>query len=143
MAGEADLKRISDELAIHKVLAEYCLRLEVEGFDHWLDIFTEDTVYLVYGRTLDGREAMAEMLSKAPHGLHMGGPSRIEVKGDVAETIQSYLIAVGDVLYVLDFLEGHTWAREHVSHSTRAALKWPEPRHKQYYIQMRSGPDVG
>jgi hypothetical protein len=91
MSGEMDLKRINDELAIHKVLAEYCLRLEVEGFDHWLDIFTEDTVYVVYGRTLDGREAMAEMLSKAPHGVHMGGPVRIDVTGDTAETIQNYL----------------------------------------------------
>jgi len=91
MPGEMDLKTISDELAIHKVLAEYCLRLEVEGFDHWLDIFTKDTVYVVYGRTLDGREAMAEMLSKAPHGLHMGGPSRIDLDGDTAQTIQSYL----------------------------------------------------
>jgi hypothetical protein len=91
MSAELDLKRINDELAIHKVLAEYCLRLEVEGFDHWLDIFTEDTVYVVYGRTLDGREAMAEMLSKAPHGVHMGGPVRIDVTGDTAETIQNYL----------------------------------------------------
>jgi hypothetical protein len=91
MAGEVDLKRVSDELAIHKVLAEYCLRLEVEGFDHWLEIFTKDTVYVVYGKTLDGRDAMAEMLSKAPHGLHMCGPSRIEIDGDTATTIQSYL----------------------------------------------------
>lgn len=91
MAGEVDIKRIADELAIHKVLAEYCLRLEVEGFEHWLEIFTKDTVYVVYGKTLEGRDAMAEMLSKAPHGLHMGGPSRIEIDGDTATTIQSYL----------------------------------------------------
>lgn len=91
MIAASELRRISDELAIHKVLAEYCLRLEVEGFGHWLELFTKDTVYVVYGKTLEGRDAMAEMLSKAPHGLHMGGPSRIEVNGDEAATIQSYL----------------------------------------------------
>ncbi len=91
MTADIDLQKIADELAIHAVLAEYCLRLEVDSFESWLELFTEDTIYEVYGRTLDGRDAMAAMLSQAPHGLHLGGPVRIGVEGDVATTVQNYL----------------------------------------------------
>jgi hypothetical protein len=86
-----DLRNIADELAVHRVLAEYCLRLEVSPFEEWLDLFTEDTVYEVFKRTLRGREQVASMLSKAPHGVHLGGPARIEINGEQANTIQNYL----------------------------------------------------
>jgi hypothetical protein len=86
----ADLQTIADQLAIQSVLAEYCLRLEVDKFEDWLELFTEDTVYEVFKRTLRGREEVAGMLSQAPHGVHLGGPARIEINGDVAETIQNY-----------------------------------------------------
>ena len=91
MAAQPDLQKMADELAIRAVLAEYCLRLEVNPFEEWMDLFTDDTVYEVYRRTLRGRDEVAGMLSKAPHGLHLGGPLRIELDGDKAETVQNYL----------------------------------------------------
>lgn len=84
------LSRIADELAIRGVLDEYCLRLEVDAFDAWLDLFTDDTVYEVYKLTLNGKAEMAELLSKAPHGVHLPGATRITITGDRAETIQNY-----------------------------------------------------
>lgn len=60
-------------------------------FEEWLDLFTDDSVYEVYGKTLSGREEIAAMLSKAPHGIHVGGPMRIEIDGDTAETVQNYM----------------------------------------------------
>jgi SnoaL-like domain len=90
-----DLRRVTDELAIHRVLAEYCLRLEVNPFEEWLDLFTDDTVYEVFKRTLRGREQVAAMLSQAPHGLHLGGPVRIDIIGDQANTTQNYLFIDG------------------------------------------------
>jgi len=84
------LSRIADELAIRGVLDEYCLRLEVDAFDAWLDLFTDDTVYEVYKVTLNGKAEMAELLSKAPHGVHLPGATRITITGDRAETIQNY-----------------------------------------------------
>lgn len=81
---------IADKLAIREVLDEYCLRLEVNDFEQWLDLFTDDAVYEVYGRTLAGRQQIHDMLSKAPHGVHLGGPLRIDLDGDRAQTIQSY-----------------------------------------------------
>ena len=82
---------IADELAIRRLLDEYCLRLELDRFDDWLDLFTPDAVYEVYTLTLRGREEMAGVLGKAPHGVHIGGPVRITLGGESAETLQSYL----------------------------------------------------
>jgi hypothetical protein len=88
--------QIADELAIRRVLDEYCLRLELNGFDDWLDLFTEDTVYEVFRRKLTGRAEVSAMLSQAPHGLHLGGPARITIDGDSAAAVQSYIFVPTD-----------------------------------------------
>ena len=85
-----DLQTIADKLAIRELFDEYCLRLEVNDFEDWLDLFTPDSVYEVFRRTLTGRSEIGAMLSQAPHGVHLGGPMRIELYGDRAETIKSY-----------------------------------------------------
>ena len=82
---------LADKFAIREVLDEYCLRLEVNPFADWMELFTDDSVYEVYGKTLSGREQIAGMLSKAPHGVHVGGAARIELHGDRAQTIQNYV----------------------------------------------------
>ena len=89
--SDPQLARLADELAIRSVLDEYCLRLEVNAFGEWLDLFSQDTVYEVYKLVLRGRAEMAEVLSKAPHGVHLPGAARIAVSGDRAETVQSYM----------------------------------------------------
>ena len=90
MAGD-EIQKIADELAIRRVLDEYCLRLEVNRFDEWLDLFTDDTVYELFGKSLRGRDEVSAMLSQAPHGVHLPGAVRIELDGDRAEAIQNYL----------------------------------------------------
>jgi hypothetical protein len=91
MPSEAEFRRVADELAIRAVLDEYCLRLEVNDFEDWLDLFTNDTVYEVFRHTLTGRDQVRNMLSQAPHGVHLGGAARIALDGDQAETVQNYL----------------------------------------------------
>jgi hypothetical protein len=88
-------QQLADIEGIRAILDEYCLRLEVNTFEEWLDVFTPDAVYTVYGRDLEGRQAISDMLSKAPGGLHMPGALRITLNGDSAETIQSYSF-IGD-----------------------------------------------
>ncbi len=88
---EAEMQAIADELAIRRVLDEYCLRLEVNAFDEWLDLFTDDAIYDVFRRSLRGRAEISAMLSQAPHGVHLPGAARITLDGDVAEALQSYL----------------------------------------------------
>ncbi len=90
MSGQ-DIQAVIDELAVRRVLDEYCLRLEANSFEEWMDLFTEDTVYEVYKLVLRGRQEVTDTLSRAPHGTHIGGPMRIELKGDTAETLQNYL----------------------------------------------------
>jgi hypothetical protein len=89
--NDSELQTLADELAIRRVLDEYCLRLELNAFDEWLDLFTDDTVYEVYKLVLRGRQEVSDLLSKAPHGTHIGGPARITITGDRAETVQNYL----------------------------------------------------
>ncbi len=89
--ADAEIKRIADEHAIGRVLAEYCLCLEINAFDEWLDLFTDDAVYEVHRRILKGRAEISAMLSQAPHGVHLPGATRITLDGDRAEVIQSYL----------------------------------------------------
>ena len=90
MTRKPDSELLADKLAIREVLEEYCLRLELNTFEEWLDLFTADSVYEVYGKSLHGRQEIADMLSRAPHGIHLGGPMRIEIYGDTAETVQNY-----------------------------------------------------
>ncbi len=88
---DTTMQQIADELAIRHVLDEYCLRLEINAFEEWLDLFTDDAVYVVLRRTLKGRAEISAMLSQAPHGVHLPGATRITIYGDRAEVIQSYL----------------------------------------------------
>lgn len=90
MNPENNVRHLLDRQAIQDVLDEYCLRLEVNPFEQWLELFTEDTVYEVYRKTLNGRKELADLLSKAPHGIHIGGPARVEINDDRAETVQNY-----------------------------------------------------
>lgn len=88
---DAQLQQLADEAAIRRVLDEYCLRLELDMFADWLELFTEDTVYEVYKLVLTGRKEMAEVLGAAPHGVHIPGAARIMIAGDRAETVQNYV----------------------------------------------------
>lgn len=88
---DAEMQRMADEHDISRVLAEYCLRLEVNAFDEWLDLFTDDAIYEVHRRILNGRAEISAMLSQAPHGVHLPGATRIRLSGDSADVIQSYL----------------------------------------------------
>ena len=90
MTSDVEFCHLRDTIEIQRVLNEYCLRLEVNPFEEWLDLFTDDTVYEVHRRTLTGRQEVSDMLSQAPHGVHLPGALRIELDGDRAETIQNY-----------------------------------------------------
>lgn len=96
MPENDQLHAIADELAVRKVLDEYCLRLEVNTFEEWMDLFTDDTVYEVFKRELRGREQVSAMLSQAPKGLHLGGPARVNLQSDRAETVQNYMFIPSD-----------------------------------------------
>jgi hypothetical protein len=92
-----DMIDATDERAIRHGLDEYCLRLEVDSMDSWGQLFHVDAVLDVYGREVVGRQAIVELISQAPPGVHVGGPARITpVDATTAAVIQSYLFMPAD-----------------------------------------------
>ncbi len=81
-----------DHVAITDLLARYCLALDLDDIEAWVELFTPDASYEVFGRSWDGHEGLRKMLRGAPRGLHLGGPPVIDVTGpDQARTTQNLL----------------------------------------------------
>jgi hypothetical protein len=59
-----------------------------------------------------------------------------EMPADVLATVPQLITSVSDLLYVLDMLEGHEWAKECVSRKTRELLGWPKARRQRYFVRM-------
>lgn len=70
-----------DHVAISALMARYCLTLDLDDIEAWVELYTPDGTYEVYGRTFRGHEGLRKMLSGAPGGLHLGGPPVIELDG--------------------------------------------------------------
>jgi hypothetical protein len=81
-----------DHVAITNLLARYCLTLDVDDVEGWVDLFTPDATYEVYGRSWEGHKGLRKMMQVAPGGLHLGGPPVIDIIGpDEALTMQNLL----------------------------------------------------
>ena len=81
-----------DHVEITNLLARYCLTLDVDDVEGWVQLFTPDAQYVVFGRTWDGPDGLRKMMRGAPRGLHLGGPPVIDVVGpDEARTTQNLL----------------------------------------------------
>jgi uncharacterized protein (TIGR02246 family) len=88
----SDMPTVADDHAeIRNLLARYCMLLDLDDMDAWLELFTPDGLYEVYGRRAEGRDAIRALLTGAPGGLHLGGPPVIELAGDRAETLRNLL----------------------------------------------------
>ncbi|OCB27286.1 nuclear transport factor 2 family protein [Mycobacterium intracellulare] len=79
--------------AIRGLLAAYALNLDADDIEACLDLFTEDGAFLVYGKTLAGRERIKKMFTRAPNGMHLTGAALIDVRGQTA-TVRSQVLFV-------------------------------------------------
>lgn len=78
--------------AITNLLARYCLLLDLDDVDAWVQLFTADASYEVFGRSWEGHDGLRKMMRGAPRGLHLGGPPVIDVvSADSANTMQNLL----------------------------------------------------
>ncbi len=50
--------------------------------------------------------------------------------------LAAYIGTASDLLYILDVLQGHIWARGYVRPETRKKLGWPGPRHPRNRVSM-------
>jgi hypothetical protein len=81
-----------DHVEITDLLARYCIALDVDDVEGWLDLFTDDGRFEVYGRSFAGHDGLRRMATGAPGGLHLGGPPVIEMlTADTARTRQNLL----------------------------------------------------
>ncbi|WP_193213050.1 hypothetical protein [Luteolibacter marinus] len=55
-----------------------------------------------------------------------------------AISLQEAMEVVEDLLYVLDVVNGHEWAKGLASHSLRKKLGWPSPRNSRMFITFRT-----
>ena len=94
MSPAGDIDRLGDRLAILDLWARYCLTLDCQDVDGYLELFTEDTVYEVYGRRFTGRDGVRTMVTGAPDGLHLGGAAVIEFTADNSATTLTNLYFV-------------------------------------------------
>lgn len=83
-----------DDAEIRNLLARYCVLLDLDDVDAWVELFTSDATYEVYGRTFEGHDGLRKMLSGAPGGLHLGGPPAITPVDDDRVTTQQNLLFV-------------------------------------------------
>jgi uncharacterized protein (TIGR02246 family) len=83
----------ADRTAIRSLLASYALLLDADDIEACLDLFTEDGEFLVYGKTLAGRERIKKMFTRAPRGMHLTGAALIDV-GDQIATVRSQVLFV-------------------------------------------------
>jgi hypothetical protein len=65
------------------------------------------------------------------HLTHAG-----DMSAEVLAALPQLMNSVSDLLYVLDVLEGHQWAKECVGHRTRDLLGWPKPRRERFFVTM-------
>jgi hypothetical protein len=88
----------TDHAAIRGLIADYALALDARDIDGCVRLFTDDGEFLVYGRSFTGRDGIGQMFSDSPHGLHLTGVSRIDVRGDAATARSQVLfVRAGDL----------------------------------------------
>ena len=84
-----------DELAIRRLLADYCHLLDDGRFDEWIALFDEDVVFVVMGNRLRGRDDVRSFIEPTQQedarGRHMLGEPVIEVDGDTARVATDYV----------------------------------------------------
>ncbi|MBL7501776.1 nuclear transport factor 2 family protein [Frankia sp. CNm7] len=82
----------ADYVAINELLARYCVTLDLDDVEGWLDLFAPDASYDVDGRTYQGRETLRRLARTVPRGLHLAGPPIVETDGpDRARTTRNAL----------------------------------------------------
>ncbi len=94
---------------VHKMLRDYVPSIhKARGTD--VDFWQK------LRRTLNSVQELVEIRNRVAHS------GKVDV-GTV--DLEKYTATVSDVLYILDVLEGHDWAKHHVSNKLRNELAWP------------------
>lgn len=103
-------------------------------------------IHRAHGKEVDYWVKLKPFINKVDHLFRIR--NKVAHTGQIPEKvdsvvkvgpIQDYLELVSDMLYLLDVLDGHDWAKTRVSHALRMALDWPSPKHGRATIRMKMG----
>ncbi len=87
-----------DEAAIRELIAGYALALDAGDVNGCVELFAADAEFLVYGRSFAGHDGIGKMFRDAPHGLHLTGVSRIDIRDNTATARSQVLfVRAGDL----------------------------------------------
>ena len=96
---------------------------------HYLPILHSDRKNIQWERlrTLcKSAQDLSEIRNKIAHAGKMSPNTNID----------KFVSLVTDWLYILDFLNGHAWAADHVSAATRALLGWPPASYPTFQLSI-------
>ena len=83
------------ETAIRRVLAEYCQFLDDGRFDDWIDLFSEEIVFVVNDERKRGRAELRGFIEPAQQedarGVHTISAPLIDVDGDAATSFVDFV----------------------------------------------------
>jgi hypothetical protein len=86
---------IEDQLALQRLLAEYCRRIDDADFPGAAGLFTEDGSFSFGAETAVGRTALADWFeaNQPPHrrGTHIGSGPIVDLVGDRAEVTSDFV----------------------------------------------------
>ena len=85
-----DARRISDLVEIHALCSRYMLLCSQFVNDRWLEVFTPDTTYNVFGSVYT-LERFPALLEAAPRGQFIGSMPVVELDGDQATGKQHFI----------------------------------------------------
>jgi len=99
---EARLRRVEDELAIHRLLADYSAFLDDRDYDSYVALFAPDGEWTNPGGSFQGQAAIRAMLEEAlgPAGspnrsaYHLNSNARIDLDGDRATASSRFLFVM-------------------------------------------------
>ena len=85
---------VEDELRLHRLLSEYCQRIDDADFGAVASLFTEDGSFTFGAETATGRAALAEWFAanQPPHrrGKHLSANPIVDVEGDRADVSSDF-----------------------------------------------------
>ncbi len=89
------MTKLADIADIRRVLAAYCQSLDDGRFDDWIDLFTEDCVFVVMGMRARGRHELQALIEPNQtdelRGKHMISEPLIDLDRDVAAVATDFM----------------------------------------------------
>lgn len=97
-------------------------------------------IHSIRGKEIDFWDKVKPFIKKAQKLIELR--NKVAHTGKIPEDagpIQDDLVLVSDLLYLLDVLDGHEWAKSLASYALRKALDWPSPKDGRFTITIEEG----